>query len=212
MLSLKQGQFLVRLARASIENYFAEKAQLPRARIKELREKALGKGAEFGKLGVFVTLHSAKGELRGCIGYTLPFKEADEAAAELALESAFADTRFAPLSRDKLGDTIVEVSVLSVPKEVAAKKPEDFVKAVKVGRDGLVIDYGGASGLLLPQVAVEEGFDAQQFLDCVCWKAGLPQQAWRDERGGKPVARISTFQAQVFAEEKPGGKVAEKKR
>ncbi|MGB9577336.1 MAG: TIGR00296 family protein [Candidatus Norongarragalinales archaeon] len=210
MLSLEQGRFLVSLARASLKHFFNQGKEFSKEEVKKLREKELGKNASLEALGAFVTLRSLASGLRGCIGYPLPVSAVDEEVSELALQAAFADPRFPPLSRSELDKVIVEVSVLTKPKQVLARKPEDFVEAVKVGRDGLIIEVGGASGLLLPQVAVEEGFDAEKFLDCVCLKAGLPARAWRAERNGKPVARVYVFQAQVFCEEKPGGKVTEK--
>lgn len=156
--------------------------------------------------GVFVTIHTyPKEELRGCIGFIRPdhrLYEATELAARLA---GLEDTRFAPMTRAELPSVIFEVSALTVPAPIKAKDEAGRRAAVKIGQDGLIIQYGGASGLLLPQVALEWNFTTQEFLEAVCEKAGLPRDMWKS-----PSAKIWTFGAEIFAEEKPEGKVAKK--
>lgn len=107
--------------------------------------------------------------------------------AESARAAAFADTRFSPLSIDEAPHICVELSVLSPPQPIVAE-------AVEVGRHGLLITREGHRGLLLPQVAVERGWDHITFLEQTCRKAGLPIDAWR--KG----ATIEAFTAQVFGE------------
>ena len=190
--------YLVSLARNSITEYFA--------REKKIRpERNDGILAE--KRGVFVTLetHPAH-ELRGCIGYPMPVKELGPSVVDCALSAAFDDPRFPPLSIGEMGKTVVEISVLTVPEEISVKDPEEYAKRIKVGRDGLIINYGYSSGLLLPQVPIEWNWDEKEFLCQICEKAGLPRNMWKS-----PSAKISTFSAQVFCEETPGGAVNEKK-
>lgn len=142
------------------------------------------------KRGVFVTLKK-DGELRGCIGYPLPVKELLDAVMDNACSAAFSDPRFPPLGPEELEAVSIEISVLTVPRKVAA--PEE----VEVGRDGIIVSTSFCRGLLLPQVPLEQGWNRQQFLDYGCLKAGLPLAYWRSH----PVT-IETFQAQVFREER----------
>jgi len=98
------------------------------------------------------------------------------------------------------------VSVLTQPEPVECESPEERVKRVKVGRDGLIVQLGQYSGLLLPQVPVEEKWSEEEFLCHTCRKAKLPADAWR-----APGVKLFCFQAQVFGEETPGGNVREEK-
>jgi AmmeMemoRadiSam system protein A len=143
------------------------------------------------KQGVFVTLHS-DGNLRGCIGYAEPTFPLRIAVCDAAKYAAFDDPRFPPLVKSELQKIKIEISVLSVPKE-QKEAPDGLLKKMKIGRDGLIIRHSFASGLLLPQVAVEHSLGKEEFLACLCQKAGLPDDAWRS-------ARIYTFQAEVFSE------------
>jgi len=143
------------------------------------------------KRGVFVTLHR-KGELRGCIGYPLPMKPLWEAVPEMALAAAFEDPRFPAVSAGELGEINIEISVLTVPRQV------DGPGEVRIGCDGIIVSKGFQRGLLLPQVPLEQGWDLEQYISYGCRKAGLPADEWK--RG----VRIETFQAIVFAEKKHG--------
>jgi uncharacterized protein len=153
--------------------------------------------------GVFVTLKQhPSGELRGCIGYPLPVLPLGEAIQDVARAAAREDPRFPPVSSDELGGLVVEVSVLTVPKLIPATSGEATLAAIRPGRDGLIVDGYGQSGLLLPQVATEQGWDAERFLEGTCEKAGLDPGAWRD-----PQVRVRRFEAEVFGEQRPGGPV-----
>lgn len=198
-ISKEEGEYLVKLARNALEEYFkTEKKIFP--------EKNQGLFAE--KRGVFVTLETYPShDLKGCIGYPLPIKELAQAVIDNALNAAFEDPRFEPLRQEELDKIIIEVSVvLTVPEKITVKNPEEYLKKIKVGRDGLIIEYGYYSGLLLPQVPVEWNWNEKEFLEELCQKAGLPQDMWKS-----PSAKISKFQAEIFAEEKPNGKVYQKK-
>jgi uncharacterized protein (TIGR00296 family) len=197
-ISLADGSYLVQLSRKAIEGYFASGGKVSPDR---------SGGVLSEPRGVFVTLESYPSrELRGCIGYPLPLKPLASSVVDCALCAAFDDPRFPPLERQELPGVAIEVSVLTVPQLVKVKSPEEYPKKIKVGRDGLIIDYGYASGLLLPQVPVEWNWNEEEFLAHLCEKAGLPKNMWRS-----PSAKIRSFQAQIFSEEKPGGKVVEKK-
>jgi len=152
---------------------------------------------------VFVTLKQYPGgELRGCIGYPLPILPLGKAIQDVALAAALEDPRFPPVARDELDALVVEVSVLTVPQAVPSTSPETTIAAIRPGRDGLIVDGYGQSGLLLPHVATEQGWDAEQLLEGTCEKAGLPSVAWRDPR-----VRVRRFEAEVFGEQRPKGPV-----
>ena len=137
--------------------------------------------------GVFVTVH-VDGELRGCLG-TLDAREpVADAVARLASDVIHLDPRFPPVRADELPRLDVEISALSPTHDVTG--PADIV----VGRDGLIVEQGHRRGLLLPQVAVEHGWDAVTFLRHACLKAGLPPDAWTTG------AAVSRFEAEVFGE------------
>lgn len=195
LLSLKQGSLLVSLARSSISSSFQNSsAKIP-------PEKFLSE-----KLGVFVTLHSFPSlELRGCIGFPLPSFALGIAVSKAALSAAFEDPRFPPLEESELSSISFEVSVLSVPAKFACPSSELPSKII-VGKHGLIVSKGFNSGLLLPQVAPEWNWNSLQFLEQCCLKAGLPKSAWKDS-----ACTVQHFEAQVFREEKPEGKVVEEK-
>jgi hypothetical protein len=194
MLTLEEGKSLVKLARRTIETYLRSGEELPAPKVAKLRESR----------GVFVTLNR-RGKLRGCIGHPLPRLPLVEAVIDSAISSATRDPRFPPVRLDELPELEVEVSVLTKPEKIEVKNPRDYPKSIVIGRDGLIVEWSGYAGLLLPQVPVEWGWDAEEFLSQACMKAGLTPDYWlrRD-------VRISKFSAQVFREKSPGGEVEER--
>jgi len=170
---------LISLARSTIEAWFRERT-IPDYEPKNESLRAPG--------AAFVTLKE-EGKLRGCIGHVVARMPLYRSVQEMAVAAAFQDPRFPPLRQEELPRVTIEISVMS-PLRVVADPSE-----IQVGRDGLVIRKGGRSGLLLPQVAVENGWDREQFLMQTCLKAGLPTDAWKEG------AEIFAFSAQVFGEE-----------
>jgi AmmeMemoRadiSam system protein A len=138
--------------------------------------------------GAFVTL-TRGGELRGCVGVPEPRYRLDEAVARAAVAAALHDGRFDPVAAGELAGLTLHVSVLG---ELRPIEPD----AVEVGLHGLVIRGEGRSGLLLPQVATERGWDRERFLDETCRKAGLPAGTWRNGN-----CELLAFTAVVFSEE-----------
>ncbi len=197
MLSERDGKYLVALARRAITSYLKQGERIsPRDATPNLLEKR----------GVFVTLETMPNrELRGCIGYPYPVYPLASAVIDAAISAATEDPRFPPLESEELEKLVIEVSVLTLPERIICKDPREIVKEVKVGRDGLTIESRSCSGLLLPQVPVEQEWGAEEFLAQICWKAGLPPDEWLSE-----TAKVCRFQAQVFCERKPGGVVFEK--
>lgn len=145
--------------------------------------------------GAFTTLHQ-NGALRGCIGMVIAVKPLDETVCAMARAAALEDSRFSPVTEAELASVRVEISVLSPMFEIA---PEDVI----VGRHGLMVSYDKHRGLLLPQVAIEWGWDREMLLIQTCRKAGLAADSWK--RG----AKIEAFTAEVFGETEPGESLRE---
>ncbi len=195
-LKAEEGALLVSIARQSLVEALGGKASPPPETTPAIEEPR----------GVFVTLHTyPKMELRGCIGFVRPDHRLADAAALAAKLAGLEDGRFPPVKLSELKNIIFEVSALSVPQAIKSEDAASRQKAVHIGTDGLIIQYGGASGLLLPQVALEWNFTPAEFLQAVCEKAGLPKDMWKS-----PSARLWTFGAEIFVEGKPGGPVARK--
>ncbi len=123
----------------------------------------------------FVTLY-AGGELRGCIGCLTSDRPLWMTVASAAVDAATDDPRFFPVTRAEVPTLSIDVSVLgrAVPlRDIASFRP---------GVDGLMVERAGRRGLLLPEVATDQGWGVVEMLDATCWKAGLPSGAWRDPR------------------------------
>jgi uncharacterized protein len=200
VLSSVEGEVAVRLARRALEEALSAPSRGGPAQ-----------GQERGTLppvfdeprGVFVTLKRHPDEaLRGCIGYPLPVLPLRSAIARAAVAAAVEDYRFRPVRGPELSHLTVEVSVLSVPIPLRFTTPQEAVRSVVVGRDGLIVEGIGSSGLLLPQVAPEQGWSAEELLEGTCEKAGLPPGSWKDPR-----VTVRRFEAEIFHEVAPGGEV-----
>jgi len=140
-------------------------------------------------MGAFVTLHE-NGELRGCIGNMVAQGPLYKTVADMAIEAATGDPRFSTLQPNEIDTIDLEISVLSPMKRVAS--PDE----IKIPGHGVLVRRGFRSGVYLPQVATETGWDKEEFLTSLCaHKAGLPPDAWKD-----PSTEVYTFTAEVFAE------------
>jgi AmmeMemoRadiSam system protein A len=180
MLTGTQRSRLLQIARESIETALAGGRPDP-----EPPEDAALKQPS----GVFVTLRTPDLELRGCIGSIYADAPLFQAVSRSALNAAFRDPRFPPVSPAEWSGISIEISVMS--PIVPVESPDEILP----GRDGLIVRSGNRAGLLLPQVATEYGWDRETFLAQTCRKAGLPSDAWRS-----PETRIERFSAEVFAE------------
>ncbi len=198
LFDLERGTFLVKLARDAVEEYLRRgvKIEPPPETPPDLYENR----------GVFVTLKTyPQKELRGCIGYPEPIMPLVLATIDAAISAATRDPRFYPVGVEELPKLLFEVTVLTPPQPIEVP-PEELPKAIKVGRDGLIVRCGYASGLLLPQVPVEWGWNEEEFLAQTCVKAGLPPNCWLDPR-----CQFYKFQGQIFTETEPYGEVVEEK-
>jgi uncharacterized protein len=199
-LSLEEGKLLIHLARETVKTYL-QTGKTPKP--PENAPKKL-----FENCGVFVTISTQKRgrkDLRGCIGYPYPTNPLIQAVIDNAVNAATQDPRFEPLSLQELDHVVFEVSVLTPPELVKVEKPEEYVKQIKVGEHGLIIEKGFSKGLLLPQVPVEWGWCEEEFLCQCCVKAGLVPDSWLMG------AKVYKFTAIVFEEETPNGEVKRKK-
>jgi len=182
-MNKKQKDILLKLARKSILEEFGEKFDLNKYKIDDFSKKQ----------GAFVTL-TKKGNLRGCIGFVEGIFPLYETIYRAAKAAAFEDPRFPELKKEEINNIKIEISVLSIPQEIKAENPEDCIKQIKIGENGLIIKKGYASGLLLPQVFPEYDADSKMALEMTCKKAGLPKDSWKEG------AKVFKFQAEVFSE------------
>jgi AmmeMemoRadiSam system protein A len=170
-------QTLLRRARAAIASTIGVDAELAAATSPPPGVRA----------GAFVTLR-VRGDLRGCIGYPEPDRLLVDVVEHCAVSAAVSDPRFPAVGVSEWPLIDLEISVLGPIEAV------DDIREVEVGRHGLIAELGRRRGLLLPQVAVEWNWDAEEFASHTCAKAGLPKDAWRNG------AKLFKFEAQVFAE------------
>jgi hypothetical protein len=179
--SKAEQEYLLLLARHSINEALGQSFKLPEPdeSFQVLNEKR----------GAFVTL-KIHNQLRGCIGNLMPDKPLGKLIKDVAAQAAFDDPRFPPLSVKELQDVKLEITVLGQMVEVKSHKE------VIVGKHGIMIRHGYHQGLFLPQVATEQGWNREQYLDGVCQKAGLPRESWK-----KKDARLTIFTADCFGEE-----------
>jgi len=177
-LNKTDQKMLLSLARETIHRYLTtETVPLPRGFSPSAQNHQ----------GAFVTLHKHN-NLRGCIGHMAEDTPLYRVVGKMALQAAFNDRRFKPVTLDELDDIEIEISVLTPFKLVPCA--DDIV----IGRDGVRLEKNGRSAVYLPQVAPEQGWTLEETLDHLCQKAGLPASGWK--RG----AKLYTFQAEVFCE------------
>ncbi len=196
-LSDSDGEKLVKTARAVVTEFLKTKNKM---KLDKDFEESFSSNA-----GVFVTLNH-KSNLRGCIGYALPDKKLYNALQEAAISAATDDPRFPSVAFEELDQITFEVSILTPPQEIEVSDPQEYPSKVKVGRDGLIVKSGFNSGLLLPQVPKEYGWNEEEFLGHTCEKAGLSKEQWKEKD-----TKILKFEGIVFKEQDPGGSVVHEK-
>ncbi|MFQ3621462.1 MAG: AmmeMemoRadiSam system protein A [Spirochaetales bacterium] len=178
-LTDREKKLLLSLARETVSSALEGKPVIP----------PVAEGNLCTNAGVFVTIHKTDGSLRGCIGQLYGKSNLVETVREVALSSAFNDPRFTPVKKEELKDLVFEISILSPLRQ---GKAEEIIP----GKHGIYLKRGYSGGLLLPQVAVEQGWDRWEFLDHGCRKAGLLPGSWKD-----PYTELYLFTALVFKEE-----------
>ena len=175
-LSEQEKKELLQLAYSTVNLYVREN------KVPEYKPKSANL---LQKCGAFVTLKK-QGELRGCIGFIEPVLPLHQAVTQASIYAACRDARFLPVTSDELDDLKVEISVLTPLRKIFNPN------IVTAGKHGLMIAKDGKRGLLLPQVAIENNWTRETFLERTCLKAGLPKNAWRSG------AEIYVFEAIVF--------------
>jgi len=192
-LSDSDGILLVKTARKAVTEFLSNGNRIK-------LESDLEEKFSFNS-GVFVTLNNPDG-LRGCIGFPIPEKKLSYAIIEGAIAAATEDPRFPSVKTNELNDIIFEVTVLTPPVEIDVSDPTEYLEKIIVGRDGLIIRHSFSSGLLLPQVPVEYGWNVEEFLQHTCEKAGLARDTWKNEG-----VKIERFEGIIFKEEAPNGAI-----
>jgi len=192
-LSDSDGVVLVKTARKAVTEFLSNGDRMK-------LESDLEEKFSFNS-GVFVTLNNPDG-LRGCIGFPMPEKKLSHAIIEGAIAAATEDPRFPSVKTNELNDIVFEVTVLTPPVVVDVSDPTEYLEKIKVGRDGLIIRHSFSSGLLLPQVPVEYGWNVEEFLQHTCEKAGLARDTWKNES-----VKIEKFEGIIFKEETPNGAI-----
>jgi AmmeMemoRadiSam system protein A len=186
-LTEEEGKYLVKMARETIQGALSkqkDQSEPNSASFPKLREKR----------GAFVTL-TLHGTLRGCIGHTVPQEPLVESVRVNAMNAAFRDPRFRPLSQKEFEKVKVEVSILTEPKPLTYADANDLLMKLRPGTDGLIIRKGYHQATFLPQVW-EQLPKTKDFLTHLCLKAGLGGDAWVHDK-----LDVYTYQVQAFEEE-----------
>jgi len=185
-LSEDEGKYLLGVARETIKNRLSniEESQID---WKEIPEKFQE------RLGTFVTV-TIEDNLRGCIGHIIPRESLIEGIKENAINAAFKDPRFHPLTKEEFGRIEIEISILTSPQELDYVDAEDLLKKLRPGIDGVILKKGFYEATFLPQVW-EQLSEKEEFLSQLCLKAGLSGNSWKTEK-----LHVSTYQVQAFEE------------
>ena len=195
-ISIDDGVLLVQMARRAVTEYLSSNKKIINSEFDE----------KFSfNAGVFVTINDESG-LRGCIGYPLAVKKLSNALIDAAISAATDDPRFSSVKQIDLKKLIFEITILSKTERIFADSTDEIINSIKIGRDGLIIEKGSQSGLLLPQVAIEYNWNAKQLLEQTCHKSGLPSDSWKDN-----TIEILKFQGLIFKETSSNGKIIQEK-
>ncbi len=178
-IKLKDREVLLKLARNSINNYLAGNLQ---------SEKINAQGWLMDNCGAFVSIHTKKGELRGCLGQFTSDKPLYLLIQELAISSASRDYRFSPIKNSELENITIEISVLSPLEKI------NSIDEIIAGTHGIYIKRGNHSGTFLPQVMVENNWDTETFVSrCAQDKARIGPNGWKD-------AELYVYTAEIFSD------------
>ncbi len=186
-LSNRDRRALLKLARSTIRAKLFQEADT------EIADEQPGAALEDMR-GCFVSLHR-QGVLRGCIGCIEPVKPLAQGVQENAIQAAFRDPRFPPLSADELSEIQIEVSVLTPPRVLEFTGEEDLKRKLIPGKHGVILARGWHRSTFLPQVWKQLP-DTEQFLENLCLKAGMESLCWKDQN-----TVIKVYEAEYFSEE-----------
>ncbi len=187
-LTEEQGDKLLKFARAAINSQFCGDGKVQQ--MSDITEPLFLKNR-----GTFVTL-KLKNQLRGCIGNIEPVKSIQDGISDNAINAAFSDHRFSPLSKEEFGDVHISISVLSHARKLSYDDYNDLLEKLRPYQDGVILRKGPAGATFLPQVW-EQLPEKEQFLSHLCLKAGLSASCWRDTD-----LEILVYQVQSFEEDR----------
>ncbi len=195
--SEEEGEVLVREARNSIELFISSpvfSSKLIERRLSDFDEE----------VGIFVSIeHYPTGNQRGRMGFIKPVGKIKKLLPEAAIAASTEDPKHVPVSHLEFDEIIVGINLLTKPVKIAGRS-EDIKKAVKIGRDGLILEYGYCSNIILPMEAAEKGWSVEELLDELCIGAGLERHIWKSHD-----VSIYKFHSQAFKESAPRGAVKE---
>ncbi len=191
MLSSQEAEELIYLGRQAVRSFLRGESFKVSQDLK----------ARFSiKKGLFTTLLTFPDkQLRGCVGVPSPVYPLWYGIVLTSLSSALKDPRFPPLRIEEVDSVLWEISLLGKVKRVSRKS---LPGNLNVGREGLIVERENRTGLLLPQVAIRNRWNAEEFLEHTCLKAGLPKNCWRDSN-----TKVYKFTADIFEEVEPWGPV-----
>jgi len=185
-LTDEEGKYLLSVARKTIEQRLLDQRQ---------PDADADLSAKFHeKRGTFVTL-TKKGHLRGCIGHIIPQESLIDGIRVNAVNAAFRDPRFPPLTNNEWNQVKIEVSILTDPKPLSYSDAHDLLDKLRPHVDGVIIKRGYHQATFLPQVW-EQLPEKEKFLAHLCLKAGMREDAWKDGD-----LEVSVYQVQAFEEE-----------
>lgn len=187
----EQGQLLVELARRTISGKLDDYPGAGEPGLgSRLKEPVFQQNR-----GVFVTLHK-EGQLRGCIGSLLSSVSIVEGIIDNAMNAAFNDHRFPPVTKEEFALIDLEVSILTEPEALEYIGADELLSKLHPGSDGVIISKDGEGATFLPQVWKQLP-DGASFLSHLCQKAGLASDQWRCGD-----LLVKTYQVLCFAEKK----------
>jgi AmmeMemoRadiSam system protein A len=185
-LTEEEGRYLLSVARKTIEQKISNlEAQV------EFDSFESNKFSE--KRGTFVTLTIDDG-LRGCIGNISPQESLLDGVKANAINAAFRDPRFRPLSGKEWEKVKIEISILTDPKPLDYSNRKDLLENMRPGTAGVILKKGYNQSTFLPQVW-EQLPEKKEFLTHLCLKAGLDGNEWEKEK-----LEVLTYQVQAFEE------------
>ena len=187
-LTEEEGKALLLVARKTIQEALLEQKKSERSPSPTLESPRY-----LEKWGTFVTL-TIDGALRGCIGHIIPQESLIEGVRINAINAAFHDPRFRPVSKNEFPRVKIEVSILTEPVPLSFSDANDLTTKLRSGIDGVIIKKGFRQATFLPQVW-EQLPDKDSFLTHLCTKAGLDGEAWKREG-----IEVYIYQVQAFEE------------
>lgn len=202
-MDLKHGRALVRLARQIVVTYLEE------GFIGSVEGKKESYSEEI--MGSFLTARVVEDVNRGktervvmSVGCPLPLMSVRDIVVDSTTNMAIRIRAHSLLGTLEIENLIFEIDMLTPPRLVSVKKPDEYSGKIRVGKDGLMIEHGFLRALLLPKVPLEKGWDVQDFLSECCMRAGFPPDAWLYKN-----LDIYTFQSRIFKEVEPCGEIVE---